>query len=345
MDNHTLQFVASITVCPSDIHKFQRHLQVAAKPLDPLANVLITPLFVSPESLRLTEKMAAIGKRVYFDSGGYYVQMGKLQYHELYMPLMEAYKANRWASLYTLPDHVPLSQDKPEVVAQKVRDTITYSTLFFQEMPDELKPRAMPVVQGHTYQQVDSCLEAYIRLGVSWIGFGSFGTVGAKSEVNVATQGAVELARYVIQVAHSHNIKVHTFGLGVPALVAMLKGIEADSFDSASWLKSAGFGQVFLPFMRAYNISYKYTVSELQRGITFEQFEDWRVLTGHRCNFCRSLEDLQKHKMYRAVHNLIVMAETVAMANEKKHPQIQAIYKSGSTKYRDEFEKWLLPTD
>src|SRR5690606_27529684 len=137
-------------------------------------------------------------------------------------PLMSAYKANRWASVYTLPDHVPLSQDQPEVVEQKVRDTITYSTLFFQEMPDELKPRAMPVVQGHNYQQIDACLEAYIRLGVNWIGFGSFGTMGQKSEVNVVTQNALELARYVIQVAHTHNIKVHLFGLGAPPLVAMI---------------------------------------------------------------------------------------------------------------------------
>ena len=231
MSNHKLRFVASITVCPSDIRKIQHYLEMAATPLDPLSSVLITPLFVSKDLLRMAEAMAANGKRVYFDSGGYYVQMGRLPYHELYMPLMESYKANRWASVYTLPDHVPLSQDKPDVVAQKVRDTITYGTLFFQEMPDELKPRAMPVVQGHNYRQVDACLETYIKLGVNWIGFGSFGTLGAKSEINVATQNAVELAEYVIRVAHEHNIKVHTLGLGVPALVAMLKGIEADSFD------------------------------------------------------------------------------------------------------------------
>src|SRR5690606_25614368 len=123
------------------------------------------------------------------DSGGYYVQIGKLKYEELYMPLLEAYRANKWADVYTLPDHVPLSQDSPAVVAQKVRDTIDYSTHFFNEMPDELKSRAMPVVQGHTFEQVDACLTAYLKLGVRWIGFGSFGTTGAKNEVNVTTQG------------------------------------------------------------------------------------------------------------------------------------------------------------
>ena len=97
--------------------------------------------------------------------------------------------------------------------------------------------------------------------------------------------------------------------------------------------------------MRAYNISYKYAVSELQRGITFEQFEAWRELTEHHCKCCDFLEDLHKYKMLRAVHNLIVMAETVAMVNDGDLAHIQAIYKQGSLKYRNEFEKWLLPTD
>jgi hypothetical protein len=148
----------------------------------------------------------------------------------------------------------------------------------------------MPVVQGHNIRQVDDCLDAFIKLGVKQIGFGSFGTSGKNAEINVATNNAVEMARYVIQVAHTHDMKVHIFGLGTPALVAMIKGIEADSFDSSSWLKAAGFGQVFLPFMRAYNISHNSTVSELQKGITFEQFQEWIELTGHQCMLCDSAQ-------------------------------------------------------
>ena len=342
MIDHLLQFVASITVCPSDIRKLQNHIELAAPIKDPLENVLITPLFVESGSLDLTRKMAEQGKHVVFDSGGYYVQMGRLRYEELYMPLLEMYKKHRWASRYTLPDHVPLSKDTPEIVQSKVRDTITYSTLFFQEMPDELKSRAMPVVQGHTFQQMDECLEAYIELGVKWIGFGSFGTQGSNNEVNIVTQNAIELARHVIKVAHANNIKVHLFGLGVPALVAMLKGVRADSFDSSSWLKAAGFGQVFLPFMRAYNISHNATVSDYQQGIGFEQFVSWCELTHHKCALCDDLLSLQTRKMYRATHNLIVINETVDMANNGELSHIQSIYKSGSPRYRGEYEKWML---
>lgn len=341
MADHTLDFVASMTVCPSDIRKVREHIGLAQSRLDPLSNVLMTPLFSNTDSLEMVREMAGEGRRIYFDSGGYYVQIGRLKYEELYMPLLEAYRSNQWASVYTLPDHVPLSQDNGETVAQKVRDTIDYSTHFFHEMPDQLKPRAMPVVQGHTYEHIDACLTAYLKLGVKWIGFGSFGTMGSNNEINVATQGAVKLAKYVIEVAHSYGVKVHLFGLGTPALVAMLKGIKADSFDSATWLKSAGFGQVFLPFMRAYNISHRNTVSELQRGITFQQFNEWRKLTKHNCALCKSLPQMQKSKMYRAAHNLVVMAETVDTVNQGEFDLIQSIYHNGSVKYRGEFEKWL----
>lgn len=336
-----LRFVASMTVCPSDIRKIRRHVEMAQPSIDPLRNILITPMFVERGSVDLARQMAAEGRHVMFDSGGYYVQLGRLRYEELYMPLLKTYREHRWASVYTLPDHVPTSQDCSVVVERKVKDTIRFSSLFFEEMPDDLKPRAMPVVQGHSYKQVDECLRAYIRLGVKRIGFGSFGTQGQNSEINVATKSAVEIARHVIEVAHENGMQAHLFGLGTPSLVAMIKGIKADSFDSATWLKSAGFGQVFLPFMRAYNISYGISVSELQKGITFEQFNEWRDLTGHRCQLCENLSNLNAHKMHRAAHNLIVMAETVAMVNAGNGAHIRAIYKAGSPKYREEFEKWL----
>lgn len=343
MSLHSLDFVASLTVCPSDIRKIQQHLELANVSLDPLRNVLITPLFAAPRSLQMVREMAEKGTRVIFDSGGYYVQIGRLRYEELYLPLLEVYKANRWASHYTLPDHVPTSQDTPETVEHKVQNTITFSTLFFQEMPDDLKSRAMPVVQGHSLRQIDSCLRAYINLGVQQIGFGSFGTAGKNNEINVTTNNAVDMAKYVVHVAHAHNMKVHIFGVGRPALIAMISGIQADSFDSSSWLKAAGFGQVFLPFMRGYNVTYNANISELELGITFKQFREWVALTAHKCELCNSFIDLQNRKMHRAVHNLIAVAETADMANRKEYKRIQEIYSVGSPKYRNEFTKWLQP--
>lgn len=339
--SHKLRFVASMTVCPSDIRKIRQHVELAQPSIDPLRNILITPLFVERGSVELARQMAEEGRHVMFDSGGYYVQLGRLKYEELYMPLLKAYRENRWASVYTLPDHVPTSQDAPEIVDLKVKNTIRFSTLFFEEMPDELKPRAMPVVQGHTYKQVEACLRAYLDLGVRQIGFGSFGTQGKKNQVNIVTQRSLDLAEHVINIAHTNGVKVHLFGLGAPPYVAMLKGIQADSFDSGSWQVAAGHGMVALPFMRFYNISYRNEMSEFQRGILPDEFENLKTLTGHRCALCDDLRSLQQKKMYRAVHNLIVMTETVELANRGEFDRIETIYAHGSVKYRSEFETWL----
>lgn len=341
MSKQTLEFVASLTVCPSDIRKILETLAETSTQVDPLKNILITPLFANKGSLARVQEMGESGKRVIFDSGGYYVQTGRLSYEELFYPLLKIYQLHRWASVYVLPDHVPTSQDSAETVTFKVENTLRTSRLFFENMPDDLKPLAMPVVHGHTTKHVDACLEAYFSLGVRQIGFGSFGTMGTKNEVNVASQGAVELARYVIRVAHQHGVKVHLFGLGVPAVTAMLKGIGADSFDSSSWLKAAGFGQVFLPLMRAHNITYNSNKSELQRGIKEDTFEALKVVTGHNCELCHDISSLRAKKMYRAVHNLIVLAETVDLINGQDIERIRMIYKNGSIKYRNEVEKWL----
>src|SRR6266498_360219 len=109
----TLRFHASLTVCPSDIHKITHYAQALSRSSsDLLAHVLVTPFATSDRSLRLIEGMQqSRGSVVMFDSGGYYVQTGKLSYSALYYKLLTTYKAEPWADLFTLPDHVPTSKD------------------------------------------------------------------------------------------------------------------------------------------------------------------------------------------------------------------------------------------
>ncbi|GAB4528646.1 MAG: hypothetical protein Kow0063_04980 [Anaerolineae bacterium] len=339
-----LQFSTTLTLCPSDIRKICQLLDEHDIAATPLKHILVTPLFVQKESLqRIKAIKEQQGSTIMFDSGGYYVQIGKLTYEELYYPLLQFYRENPWADVYTLPDHVPTSQDTENDVWRKVRETVRYSILFHQELPADIQTRAMPVVQGHTLEQVDHCLEAYLSLSIRYIGFGSFGTIGKNSEVNVATNSAVNLAKYVVKVVQARGVKVHFFGLGAPALVAMIYGAGASSFDSSSWIKSAGFGQIYLPFMRGYNISHRNGPSELQRGITVEEFQDLRLLTGHHCPFCSSISELQRRKLYRALHNLLSIQETVDMINSGDHRTIKTIYEQGSPRYKQEYEKWLAP--
>lgn len=338
-----VNFFAALSLVPSDITKMYNLIKKFKISQNVFKNILVTPLFVSNKSLAQIKQFGKQGTTVLFDSGGYYVQTGRLTYYELYYPLLQFYKDNPWGNLYTLPDNVPTSQDSAETVQRKVEETAKFSQLFYQELPDELKPKAMGVVQGHSIPQVDLCLETYLKLGLRQIGFGSFGTIGKNSQVNMATDSAVNLANYVVNIAKSYGIRVHFFGLGVPALVAMIYGVGANSFDSSSWLKAAGFGQVFLPFTRAYNISHRNASSELQKGIGIPEFRELQELTHHRCPFCDSIDELQRHKLYRAMHNLICVKETVDIVNSQKYDLIRQIYTNGSPKYQQEYEKWLAP--
>lgn len=337
-----MDFFASMTAAPSDIRKIRRLLGKADPENGPLTHILTTALFMGRDALNMVRDLqVAHGSEVCFDSGGYYVQVGKVGYHELYMKLLSCYRTNRWADRYVLPDYVPLSSDSLAQVEEKVRETVYYSCLFFEEMPNELKSKAMPVVHGRTQAQVEYCLEHYLALGVKWIGFGSFGTSGKNNETNIATQSAVENARLVIEIAAKYGVKVHLFGLGAPALVGLLFSLGAAAFDSASWFKAAGFGQVHLPLMRGYNITYNNGVSELQKGITWEDFTRFKQLTGHECLYCADYHTLVSHKMHRVIHNLLVINESVDMLNRGDFDHARTIYEQGSTKYKEEHKRWL----
>lgn len=338
---HQIRFVASLTINPGGVRRLREKLAQSATRHNPLEHVLTTPILAGPKALGAIRELKEAGHSVMFDSGGYYVQTGRIEYETLYSRLHKVYQEHQWADVYVLPDNVPRSQDSPAVIDQKVRMTYEQSANFFAQMPDALKPRAMPVVHGHTYAQIEDCLETYIGLGVKQIGFGSFGTLGKNSQVNVATQSALELAQHTIKIAHLYGMKVHMFGMGVPVVVMMLYGMKADSFDSSSWLKAAGFGQIFLPLMRAYNITHNNGLSELQKGITVQDFRLYCEVTGHQCALCDCLECLQAEKAQRAAHNLIVLAETIEMLNTGDLSRVPAIYRHTSAKYQKEFDRWL----
>ena len=80
-----MKFVASATITPSE---FQKLLDLWAKsedPRDPFAHIIISPLTASPTTLKMVRQLKESGRsEVYFDSGAYTVQQGKLSYEALY---------------------------------------------------------------------------------------------------------------------------------------------------------------------------------------------------------------------------------------------------------------------
>ena len=329
-----MKFVASLTMNASDLRQAIRLWDTSGDPRDPFADVLVSPLFTRPSTLRIIreELKEKRGSRVYFDSGGYYVQQGRLEYRELYGLLIDYYGKHRWADRYVLPDWVPTSQDSPQVVEHKVRATYTVSKLFYNELPDELKDKVLPVVQGHTKSQMMACMEAYSQFATGLIGFGSFGTSGGSNGVNTVTGRSVEMIRHLIELAQKEGNGIHLFGVSTPPILYLFQQLGITSFDSMAWMKAAGFGNVFLPFMRGYMATYR----TQDRTHTYrEHFEYLKTLTGHECPFCEEFSALTSNRMCRIMHNLASILDTLDLLKKKSlsHQEIIKIIELGSPSY------------
>lgn len=307
-----MQFVASLTRNPGEIQRFQRLWKSGDDSRKPFRNVLVTALFTPPSTLRLIREMREEGQveNVYFDSGGFYVQMGRISYEEMYYQLLQFYRENDWADFYIMPDTVPLSSDDTETCWLKVRQTADGTKRFYDEMPSRLQERALAVIQGRSDKQIDYCLELYTSLGINRLGFGSFATNGKQSSTNLVTDEALHMLKYVTDVASQKGAKVHAFGVGTPPVIYLLNRAGVSSFDSIGWMKTAGFGKVYLPFIRAYNVTYGDIGARGMKQSTFENLKD---LTGHRCPFCENFEQLATKRDLRVLHNLAVIQDTIEL--------------------------------
>jgi len=333
-----MRFVASLTRNASELNKILELWRESDDPRNPFENVLITPLFMPPSGLKVIRqwKEEGIIRNLYFDSGGFYVQMGKIDYVDLYYPLLQYYKKERWADWYVLPDHVPLSSDTPDVIDRKVRDTVESGRNFFEELPSDLQQKAIPVVHGYTAKQIDYALTNHLKMQTGYIGFGSFDTSGSKSSVNKVGKSAYENLKYITCVAGEVGAKTHVFGIGTPPVIHLLSLVNVFSFDSIGWMKTAGFGKVYLPFVRAYNITYH---DKSAKTITHQDFEYMKFFSGHSCAFCQSFEQLHRERYTRTMHNLCVMLD---MVNKKNTSEMQVspldIIRMFSPRYHDLME-------
>jgi tRNA-guanine family transglycosylase len=228
---------------------------------------------------------------------------------------MAFYSANPWGAWYVLPDYVPTSDLTAEEIDARVHATVTVSKLFFAEMPDTLRPYALPVVQGYTRQQIRYCIENYADLGVKYVGFGSFDTSGNNNSINMVSPRALEMIDFLKEQTLRRNIKVHLFGIGTPEVLYRFHQLGVDSFDSSCWSRTAGYGNVYLPFIGRRNISAK--MLRNVGGVAYrpEKFIELRDATGHKCPFCEDVERLKNNRIEQMMHNLYVLMDTVDALN------------------------------
>ena len=288
-------------------------------PFNPFEHIIVSPLTVQPATLSLLRAWR-LGQSplpfpvqsvssVIFDSGGYQVQTGRLTFEGLCSRLCQLYRTHNWADFFVLPDFPILSSDTDADIERKLTATLTAAEKALRWLPDS--SRAIAVVHARTPSQVRYAVNQYSKLGITYIGFGSFGTSGKDKSVNLLSYRAIALLKTLQYEANLRSMRTHIFGLGVPTnLIRLaLAGIKPTSVDTSSWFKSGGFGAVFLPLYRQAHMSrrqakgWKFTDAE-----TFKRICD---IVGHSCPFCSSPADLQHSRWNRILHNLTVTVETV----------------------------------
>jgi queuine/archaeosine tRNA-ribosyltransferase len=309
-----VEFVASATLKRYDLRGLLERWERAGSGPDPFSSLILTPLpGLSPRPTVEFVRQHFVGRsRIWFDSGGFFVQQGEIAYEDLYRRLLTWYREEQWADVYVLPDYVPSSGLTAREVEDRVQATIAVARLFSAELPDFVRQRAMPVVQGHTREQIRACVEVYMDLGYQAIGFGSFDTGGSGTDINLLTRRALENLSFLQEMAARHGLRTHAFGVGTPALIPTLQALGVTSFDSSCWIRTAGFGNVLLPFLGRRNVSHG-MLREIGGPAYDEQtFIALKELTGHACPFCTSFTRLQQDRLDQALHNLLVIRETVA---------------------------------
>lgn len=327
LPDRKLTFVASLTSVPTDLKQLIQLWESEGPDQKPFDKCIITPLFISRKSFDYVRYMHENwGIEVVFDSGGFFVQQGKISYDELFSRLLDFYLKHKWAQTYVLPDFVPTSRQTPEEVAERVYVTAAESIRFLKRLPTDLQSKALGVLQGHTPDHLKHCFDVYMNSGLQSIGFGSFDTTGVNAEINLLTtrtESRLVFVRDLIlrgfldaEIGVLPNL--HLFGVSSPNIIRQFKGYLATSFDSSGWQRTAGFGNVYLPFMGRRNVSHKSTALTINKGLSAKEFYAECERTGHSCPFCKNFTRLQEDRLIRMWHNVIVFSDMIETINRDK---------------------------
>lgn len=304
------RFIASLSAGRPEVEGLRKLWQKNQDSRNPFAHVLFSPISSPPSATdyfkNLKEKNQV--ENVWLDCGAYQVQQGKKTYEELLSFLENFYLNNQWADGYVLPDIVPLSSDSEEIIEYKVSETIYQCQHFFDKMPDYIQQRVIAPVQGHSLSQINRCLETYINMGVTRIGFGSFGTSGPNGSVNMLSESSLRLFKTVVDTAREHNLQVHCFGIGGPNSYNRLlrNNIVPHTLDSTTWWKAGGFGSIFFPHTSQIQVTVRKGIETTTQGL-----EKLKQKTNHDCYFCRDLDMLRTSRNHRIMHNLASWLDTL----------------------------------
>jgi queuine/archaeosine tRNA-ribosyltransferase len=184
----------------------------------------------------------------------------------------------------------------------------------------------MPVIHALKSEHIDYCLRNYLKddRKFSQIGFGTFPTSGSNNSINRLNVNALMLLKQLIKSLDENGIKMHTFGISTPPAIYLLSLVGVHSFDSNGWMRSGGYGLVFLPYTRGYLVTFN---SRRQESLNENEFQKWKEVVDHCCPFCDSFRELSENRWFRILHNLTVMAELETHHREPKLEVMETLSK------------------
>jgi hypothetical protein len=238
--------------------------------------------------------------------------------------LLDFYQRNDWAVTYVLPDYVPTSRNSPAEVEERVHVTAAEGVKFHNRLPAHFRDRTMGVLQGHSAKHLQFCLNRYLDGGIPHLGFGSFDTGGVNAEINLFTAQAAQRLKVLRELLIGPYLRqesdilpcFHLFGVSSPALLTEFPHFLATSFDSSGWLRTAGYGNVYLPFRSRRNVTHGASALSCGPGLSAAAFYTACADTGHTCPFCRDFDRIRKDRYARMWHNALVFREMTAGLND-----------------------------
>lgn len=323
--HRAMTFIASLSNSANDLRHLIRLWEEEGEDDRPFERCIITPLFSDSRSLQHVRYLHdRWGVAIVFDSGGFFVQQGKVTYDELFPRLLDFYARNDWAATYVLPDFVPTSRNTPAEVEERVHVTAAEGVKFHRRMPAEIRDRALGVLQGHSASHLKYCLKTYVDNGIPHLGFGSFDTGGVNAEINLFTAQAtrrLEVLRELLAGPYQRGESdllpsFHLFGVSSPALLADFPRFLATSFDSSGWLRTAGYGNVYLPFRSRRNVTHGASALSCGSGLSAAAFYAACADTKHSCPFCKDFDRIRKDRYARMWHNALVFREMTERLND-----------------------------
>lgn len=320
---NSMDFYASLTINRCHLERLcDIWARYYADDIFPFRHVIVSPLFVRngilPRIYQHRERCTTI-----FDSGGFHVQQGRIRLRSACRRLRQIYRQNSWADRFALPDAPLTSLDSQQSVRKKLRSTRRQYRAFPAGFSDALRKKLLPVVHGTTPQQILCNARAARRVGSGSIGFGGFATSGPNAGVNSFTANSLRLLVQLAALASKWRLNTHVFGIGGPAAIVVLRYVPVQSFDSAGWIRTAAYGNVYLPYLGAINIT---GAAASRRYVPRREFTSLRKETGHFCPFCRDENLLVRSWPHRALHNYcVVVQSTLALENTEAEQAMEKL--------------------